>query len=275
MDAFETDYKEGKIRDPKVERLIAYIQKKQSQDNKKVLIFTAYKDTAKFLYNELKKRELGNIAYVSGSQWETFDDYSGKGFETILERFAPFTKLYNEKDWSELYEKSGLNKDYFEGDKWNVPFEKWMVLIRKYDEQILKKLENPIDILVATDCLSEGQNLQDCDMIINYDIHWNPVHLIQRMGRIDRLESPNKTIRGINFWPAKDYEDYLNLKSRVENRMAAMTLVGTELDNNLTPELNKMNDRRKSAAVRPNPKDVAAIATYMGRYRRGKRNTWA
>ncbi|OAV72941.1 Hef nuclease [Bacteroidales bacterium Barb6] len=239
--AFEKKFNENTFlsNDTKLERLLEIVKEKQSQNNKKVLIFTVYKDTAKFLYKELKKRELGNIAYVSGSQHETFDDYSDKGFETILERFAPLTKLYNEKDWSELYEEAGLNKDYFEGDKWNVPFEKWMKLIRK-DEQTLKKLENPIDILVATDCLSEGQNLQDCDMIINYDIHWNPVRLIQRMGRIDRLGSPNKTIRGINFWPAKDYEDYLNLKSRVENRMAAMTLVGTELDNNLTPELNKM-----------------------------------
>jgi hypothetical protein len=240
LDIFETDYQAGKVRDPKLDRLIAYIREKQTQENKKVLIFTVYKDTAKFLYDELKKQKSGNVAYVSGAQSETFDGYSGKGFETILERFAPFTKLYNEKDWSELYEKSGLNKDYFEGEKWNVPLKKWMELIREHDKQTLKKLENPIDILVATDCLSEGQNLQDCDMIINYDIHWNPVRLIQRMGRIDRLGSPNKVIRGINFWPAKDYEDYLNLKSRVENRMAAMTLVGTELDDNLTPELKEM-----------------------------------
>lgn len=239
LDIFETGYQEGKVHDPKLERLIAYIQEKQLQNNKKVLIFTVYKDTAKFLYDELKKRKLGNVAYVSGSQSETFDNYSGKKFETILERFAPFTKLYNEKDWSELYEKSGLNEDYLEGDKWNVPFEKWMELIHKYDRQTLKKLENPIDILVATDCLSEGQNLQDCDMIINYDIHWNPVRLIQRMGRIDRLGSPNKTIKGINFWPAKDYEDYLNLKSRVEIRMITMTLVGAELDI-LTPEIERI-----------------------------------
>ncbi|GHT75270.1 helicase [Bacteroidia bacterium] len=240
LDIFKTDYKEGKVQDPKLEKLIAYIQEKQSQENKKVLIFTVYKDSAKFIYDELKKRAIGNVAYVSGSQSETYDGYSGKGFEIILERFAPYTKLYNEKDWSELYEDARLNQNYFENNKWNVSYSKWMELIRKHDKHTLKKLKNPIDILVATDCLSEGQNLQDCDMIINYDIHWNPVRLIQRMGRIDRLGSPNKTIRGINFWPAKDYEDYLNLKSRVENRMAAMTLVGTELDDNLTPELREM-----------------------------------
>ncbi|KAF5028423.1 hypothetical protein DSECCO2_659200 [anaerobic digester metagenome] len=82
--------------------------------------------------------------------------------------------------------------------------------------------------------------MQDCDTVVNYDIHWNPVRLIQRMGRIDRLGSPNKLIYGINFWPGKNYEDYLRLKSRVENRMALMSVVGTELDDNLTPEFQKM-----------------------------------
>ncbi|MCB0537536.1 MAG: helicase, partial [Bacteroidetes bacterium] len=103
-----------------------------------------------------------------------------------------------------------------------------------------KKIENPIDVLIATDCLSEGQNLQDCDTVVNYDIHWNPVRLIQRMGRIDRIGSPNKTIKGINFWPGKNYEDYLRLKSRVENRMALMSVVGTELDDKMTPEFQRM-----------------------------------
>ncbi|GHU81860.1 helicase [Bacteroidia bacterium] len=243
---FEKKFNENTFisNDTKLERLLELVKEKQLQDNKKVLIFTVYKDTAKFLYDELKKRKIGHVAFVSGSQSETDDGHSGKGFETILERFAPYTKLYHEKDWSELYEDADLNQDYFENDKWTVPFEKWGELIRKHSNvktrHATSLLDNPIDILVATDCLSEGQNLQDCDMIINYDIHWNPVRLIQRMGRIDRLGSPNKTIRGINFWPAKDYEDYLNLKSRVENRMAAMTLVGTELDDNLTPELREM-----------------------------------
>jgi superfamily II DNA/RNA helicase len=121
-----------------------------------------------------------------------------------------------------------------------VPYEKWLELIGKYSSETLKKVQSPIDVLIATDCLSEGQNLQDCDTVINYDIHWNPVRLIQRMGRIDRINSPNKTIKGINFWPGKNYEDYLKLKARVENRMALMTLVGTELHDNLTPELQKI-----------------------------------
>ncbi|GIV44219.1 MAG: hypothetical protein KatS3mg035_1342 [Bacteroidia bacterium] len=159
----------------------------------------------------------------------------------ILERFAPFTKLYNEKDWSELYLRCfGSNSEYFQQGKWKVPYEKWLEIIKQHDKTTYQKIQNPIDVLIATDCLSEGQNLQDCDMVINYDIHWNPVRLIQRMGRIDRIGSPNKTITGINFWPGKNYEDYLNLKSRIENRMALMTVVGTELDDKMTPELQKM-----------------------------------
>ena len=103
----------------------------------------------------------------------------------------------------------------------------------RHDPKYAKLLNDPIDILIATDCLSEGQNLQDADMQINYDIHWNPVRLIQRFGRIDRIGSPNKSIRCVNFWPAKSFEEYLHLESRVQNRMAAMTLVGSE-----TQELN-------------------------------------
>jgi superfamily II DNA or RNA helicase len=226
LETFEYQFNARPSIDPKLEKLLEHIRVKQQSANKKVLIFTVFKDTAKFLYDEFKKQDIHNLAYVSGSQSETDDGYSGNKFELILERFAPFTKLFNEKDWSELYEKH-LNVSYKENDKWKVPYEKWLELIRKYDKQTFHKLNNPIDILIATDCLSEGQNLQDCDLVVNYDIHWNPVRLIQRMGRIDRLGSPNKTISGINFWPAKDYEDYLRLKSRVEIRMAIMTIVGT------------------------------------------------
>jgi hypothetical protein len=178
---------------------------------------------------------------VSGSLSESDDGYSGEKFEPILERFAPYTKLYIEKDWSELYaEHLGQHSPYYQHGKWQVPFEQWKELIERYSPETAEKLRKPIDVLIATDCLSEGQNLQDCDCVINYDIHWNPVRLIQRLGRIDRLGSPNQTITGINFWPSKDYEDYLNLKSRVEKRMALMTIVGTEVHQNLTPELYQM-----------------------------------
>lgn len=240
LDNFQKDFNTGKATDPKLERLVEYIREKQRASNKKVLVFTVFKDTSKFLYEELRRKGFQNIAYVSGSISETYDGYSGEKFEVVLERFAPYTKLYNEKEWSDLYEKANVSSEYKEGDKWRVPHEKWLEIISRHDAETQQKIEKPIDILIATDCLSEGQNLQDCDLLINYDIHWNPVRLIQRMGRIDRLGSPNQSIKGINFWPGKNYEDYLRLKSRVENRMALMSVVGTELDDNLTPDLQRM-----------------------------------
>jgi ERCC4-like helicases len=242
LDIYHDQFIRGKAKDEKLEKLIEHIQNKQTHSkNKKVLIFTVYKDTAKFLYDELKKRGIKNLAFVSGSISESDDGYSGEKFEPILERFAPHTKLYIEKDWSELFAKYlGHASPYYQHGKWQVPFEQWKELIERYSPETAEKLRKPIDVLIATDCLSEGQNLQDCDCVINYDIHWNPVRLIQRLGRIDRLGSPNQTITGINFWPSKDYEDYLNLKSRVEKRMALMTIVGTEVHQNLTPELYQM-----------------------------------
>ncbi|MBK8680395.1 MAG: DEAD/DEAH box helicase family protein [Bacteroidetes bacterium] len=237
---FESDFANGKAEDEKLNKLIYHIETKQAKSsNKKVLIFTVFKDTAQYLYRELQKRKIKNLAYVSGALSETHDGYSGEKFEEILERFAPFTKLYNEKDWTELYENNLTTEEFREGDKWKVPFEKWLQLIKDNDKKTQKKISNPIDVLIATDCLSEGQNLQDCDTVVNYDIHWNPVRLIQRMGRIDRIGSMNDTIRGINFWPGKNYEDYLRLKKRVEERMALMSVVGTELQD-ITPEFQKM-----------------------------------
>lgn len=237
---FETDFNDGRAEDIKLNRLIEHIRQKQAKsNNKKVLIFTVYSDTAHYLYRELKKRGIANVAYVTGSLSETWDGYSGEKFEVILERFAPYTKLYNEKDWTDLYE-TYLSDKYLVGDRWKVPFEVWIKTIREHDKKTQKKIDNPIDVLIATDCLSEGQNLQDCDTVVNYDIHWNPVRLIQRMGRIDRLASPNAIVKGINFFPAKDYEDYLRLKKRVEERMALMSIVGTEIEENLTPEFEKL-----------------------------------
>jgi superfamily II DNA or RNA helicase len=244
LDRYQNDFDSGKVNDEKLNRLFEIIKDKQEHsDNKKVLVFTVYKGTAQFLYNELKKRGIQNLAYVSGDSCETFDGYSGSKFEPILERFAPFTKLYKEKDWSEMYlnhlGSDSMYQNHPGSANWNVPYDQWLKLIAQYDKNTYQKIQKPIDVLIATDCLSEGQNLQDCDMVINYDIHWNPVRLIQRMGRIDRIGSPNKSIKGINFWPGRNYEDYLKLKSRVENRMALMTVVGTELDE-ITPELQKM-----------------------------------
>jgi hypothetical protein len=91
--------------------------------------------------------------------------------------------------------------------------------------------DGEIDLLIATDCISEGQNLQDCDYLINYDIHWNPVRIIQRFGRCDRIGSPNHTVQLINFWPTEDLDQYINLKNRVEARMALADMAGTFEDN--------------------------------------------
>lgn len=221
--------------DDKLEKLMELINNKRNDRvNKKVLIFSVYKDTVEYLFNQLTARGFSNVAFVSGSDSKTDDGYSGKNFEPILERFAPYTKLFNEKDWSKYYRSNGITpiKD----------FESWKSYIVTKNKEVKKQLENPIDILIATDCLSEGQNLQDCDCVVNYDIHWNPVRLIQRMGRIDRLASPNKTVLGINFWPAENYEDFLRLRKRVEERMALLSIVGAEIDPNISPDMKSITE---------------------------------
>ena len=229
---FERKYNAKTEKDVKLDELEKILSEKQLQPNKKVVIFTVYADTAKFIYDELTKRGFSNIASASGSASYVNGQQTSDGFFTILQRFAPYSKLYKELDWRDLYEsKANLNKaEYYNDEKqqWEVPYEKWVELIKEHEPKYAKLLNAPIDILVATDCLSEGQNLQDADMQINYDIHWNPVRLIQRFGRIDRIGSPNKLIRSVNFWPAKSFEEYLNLETRIQNRMAAMTLIDIE-----------------------------------------------
>lgn len=169
-------------RDAKLQELKALIENKSKQNNKKLIIFASYSDTADYLYSELKEyvhNSLGlNIALVTGNGNKT--TYGADKFDTILENFAPQAKLED------------------------------------YD----RPANQQIDILVCTDCISEGQNLQDCDTVVNYDIHWNPVRLIQRFGRIDRIGSNNKEIQMISFWPTKDLEHYIKLQYRVEARMA-------------------------------------------------------
>lgn len=233
---FQRKYESNIERDVKLDELERILSEKQLQTNKKVVIFTVYADTAKFIFDELVKRGFSNIASASGSASYSTGAQSTDGYFSLLQRFAPYSKLYKELDWRDLYETAGLNRnDYYNDDKqqWDVSYDIWHSLVLKYEPKYARLLNDPIDILIATDCLSEGQNLQDADMQINYDIHWNPVRLIQRFGRIDRIGSPNKLIRCVNFWPAKTFEDYLHLESRVQNRMAAMTLVGSE-----TQELN-------------------------------------
>ncbi len=215
-----------KSKDSKLEVLINKILKKRASgannNNQKVVIFTVYRDTAEYLFTQLKSRGFNKIGLVSGTGSKTTDnDGEHKNFEPILERFAPFTKLFREKEWE--FEPSSDELTYFE------KYQEWIHWISENEPKTFKQLQNPIDILIATDALSEGQNLQDADMVINYDIHWNPVRIIQRMGRIDRLGSPNSKIFGINFWPSNNINTYLDLQGRIEQRMAAMQLAGSEV----------------------------------------------
>ncbi|MGE5480579.1 MAG: helicase-related protein [Chloroflexota bacterium] len=222
------DYREDK----KLARLIDFIEQKQkSKKNKKVIIFTTYKDTAQYLFEKLADR-FKAVAYITGDSFATSDGFKGNSFEPLLERFAPYSKLFKEKDWTLLYREKGVEPI--------EDFDAWKEFIEKHDPECAKKLHNPIDILIASDVLSEGQNLQDSDCIVNYDIHWNPVRLLQRFGRIDRIGSPNDEIMGVNFWPEKNCEDYIKLNHRVVNRLSLMKLVGTEVDPNIDEKLESI-----------------------------------
>ncbi len=247
IEVFAQNLEKGKQKDTKLEELVKQIQaKRQNNPNKKVLIFTVFKDTAFYLFEKLKSvfpKE--GIGVVSGGESQTTYGYSSSKFEPILEQFAPFTKLYNEGNWIDSYLEKNFPKQSFtpqeaEAERKKVGFEEWKKYVVKYEKGMQAQVEKPIELLIATDCLSEGQNLQDCDCVINYDIHWNPVRLIQRLGRIDRIGSPNKAISGINFWIGENYENALNLKNRVEKRMAIMALAGTETLDSLTDEMQNM-----------------------------------
>ena len=160
--------------------------------NRKLLIFTTFKDTAEYLYENLSDLavELNlKVAMVSGDVTRT--QSRPNNFNAILTNFAPRARGRAEES------------------------------------------SNEIDLLIATDCISEGQNLQDCDTVLNYDIHWNPVRIIQRFGRIDRIGSRNKKVRMINYWPTEDMEVYLRLQSRVEARMALADAAATGTDDPL------------------------------------------
>ena len=237
LKAYEKDYELKIERDLKLDELERILKAKKQSGNKKVVIFTVYADTALFIYNELLKRGFRKIAMVSGQGCLSTGSHDTRNFNEILRSFAPYSKLYKEKDWSEMYEEEQLSRtDYYDEEKrkWNVPYDLWCDLMRKTHQRELRLVDDGIDILIATDCLSEGQNLQDADMQINFDIHWNPVRLIQRFGRIDRIGSPCEEIKSVNFWPAKSFEDYLRLEDRIMNRMAIMNLTGAE-----TQEVNE------------------------------------
>lgn len=231
LNDFNDLYHNGFEQDLKLEELVKILQEKQQAKNKKVVIFTAYADTAKFIFEELKKRNFTKMASASGQEILTSGHHNTSKFTPVLQSFAPYSKLYKELDWTSMYEDAHLSyADYYNDEKqrWEVPYEKWLELIPKYRPDVDAQMKDELNILIATDCLSEGQNLQDADMQINYDIHWNPVRLIQRFGRIDRIGSPNEVVRCVNFWPAKSFEEYLHLEERIMNRMTIMNIAGSE-----------------------------------------------
>ena len=170
--------------------------------NKKMLIFSAFADTAQYLYEQLApilKRKYGlNTAMISGSV---------EGKSTIKGLKADLNNV--------LTCFSPVSKDR---------------------DLLMPGSKDEIDILIATDCISEGQNLQDCDYLVNYDIHWNPVRIVQRFGRIDRIGSRNEYIQLVNFWPDMELDDYINLKSRVETRMKISILTSTGDDDLINEE---------------------------------------
>lgn len=246
MNIYEKQFYSGTVKDSKLEKLKEILLDKVNKSHKRVLVFTSYSDTAQYLYEQLNIVFPGIVAVVDGNG-ATFKGVHEKKFHSTLCRFSPMSKLYREMDWTPLY------KQYFKQDdhhydyvkrKWNVTYAEWKKVVEHFKDKnelarrAQQALEEPIRILIATDCLSEGQNLQDAQTVVNYDIHWNPTRLIQRQGRIDRIGSVNKEIDCINFWPAKNYDGYLNLFNRVNNRLAAMAVIGTEIPE-VTEELSK------------------------------------
>lgn len=196
-------------RDAKLRHLLADIEQKIehpiNEGNKKVIVFTAFSETAEYLYDALA--------------------------ETILERHGLHTVLIT----GGVEARSTLRLPRREKMTFNTALTLFSPGSKDKDA-ILPGVEGELDILIATDCISEGQNLQDCDYLINYDIHWNPVRLIQRFGRIDRIGSHNARIRMVNYWPDIRLDEYINLKERVENRMKLSVLTSTGDDNLLSGE---------------------------------------
>ena len=191
--------------DSKLQMLLQTIRRKIKQPinpgNRKILIFTAFSDTAEYLYEHVSRVVMDtyglNTALITGSvDGRTTIPKFKADLNSVLTCFSPISK----------------------------------------DREALMPGGPDIDILIATDCISEGQNLQDCDCLVNFDIHWNPVRLVQRFGRIDRIGSRNDVIQMINFWPDMQLDDYINLKARVETRMKALVMTSTGDDNLLSPE---------------------------------------
>lgn len=199
-------------RDQKLQDLRGILVKKVTETpynagNRKILIFTAFADTADYLYQELADYVKGYGIYtacITGKNIRCNNRNVDTDFNSILCAFSPMSKMKKE-----------------------IP------------------AEEQIDLLIGTDCISEGQNLQDCDTVINFDIQWNPVSLIQRFGRIDRIGSKNTNIQMINFFPAMELNEYLGLEQRVKGKMTTMNLVSTGDEDILTPEMNDFNFRKR------------------------------
>ena len=231
---FKKKFEAGKAKDDKLEKLLSILAEKQKKPNRKAIVFTTFGDTALYLYEQVRKRHPEwRIACVTGQDVKVSADATSgvkNDFQGVLCRFAPRAKLYRERDWTDLYEKAGLEATCFDAksNKWMVSYDQWLAAVSEHDPKCQKLLDAEIDVLIATDCLSEGQNLQDANLVINYDIHWNPVRLIQRFGRIDRIGSVNTKVKAVNFWPTKNYDAYLNLADRINHRMALMRVTGTE-----------------------------------------------
>jgi SNF2 family DNA or RNA helicase len=166
--------------------------------NRKILIFTAFSDTAQYLYREIAtwaQSELKIHTALVRGDGANQASLGRNDYDSILTNFSPMSKRRSEQQ-------------------------------SEFEDQAQE-----IDLLIATDCISEGQNLQDCDLLVNYDIHWNPVRIIQRFGRIDRIGSRNDSVQLVNFWPVADLDRYLGVKHRVEARMALVDLSATQADN--------------------------------------------
>lgn len=198
----ERDAKLANLKELIAEKVKHPTTNKHGKPNRKVLVFTAFADTAVYLYEGLREwatLDLKiNLALVTGGSAKNKTTFGKNEFNHVLTNFSPFAKK-----------------------RAQIPS---------------MRQDGEIDLLIATDCISEGQNLQDCDYLINYDIHWNPVRIIQRFGRCDRIGSPNHTVQLINFWPTEDLDQYINLKNRVEARMALADIAGTFEDNLLEPK---------------------------------------
>lgn len=199
-------------RDAKLIRLRRFIEQKVREPynpgNRKVLVFTAFADTAGYLFDQLAsglKEDLGlECAELTGDRNRTWSlKLPRTTFEEILGHFSPVSKELSDDD----------------------------------------RALGEVDVLFATNCISEGQNLQDCDCLVNYDIHWNPVRIVQRFGRIDRLGSKNSQIQLVNFWPDVDLDEYIQLEGRVKGRMALMDASATGEENVLEDKApDQMND---------------------------------